>query len=70
MSVQESWLVGLTWVTLTVAVSLRFQPIAYRWAQNLKQFPAFEPQRFVTFFESMASASSEVLAHATTRTDR
>ena len=30
-----------------VEASLRYQPIAYRWAQNLKAYDAPEPQRFV-----------------------
>ena len=50
---------------LTVDVALRFQPIAFRWAKNLQAYDAPEPKRFVTFFESMASASSEQLAQST-----
>jgi hypothetical protein len=47
-----------------VDVELRFQPIGYRWAQNLKPYDAAETQRFVTYYESMASGASEVLARA------
>jgi hypothetical protein len=47
-----------------VEVELRYQPIAFRWAQNLKEYNAPESRRFVTYFEAMASASSEVLARA------
>jgi hypothetical protein len=50
---------------LTVTVALRFQPIAYRWAQNLRAYNAAETRRFVSMFESMAPGSSEVLATAT-----
>ena len=49
---------------LTVRVALRFQPIAYRWAQNLRAYDAKETRLFVSMFESMAPASSEVLATA------
>jgi hypothetical protein len=48
-----------------VSVALRFQPIAYRWAQNLRPYQAAETRRFVAMYESMAPASSEVLAAAT-----
>ena len=52
-----------------VEVELRFQPIAYRWAQNLKSYNAPEPKRFVGYYESMSAGSSETLAtsRATTR---
>lgn len=53
-------------VPFTVTVALRFQPIAYRWAQNLRLYDASETRRFVSMFESMAPASSETLATATT----
>ena len=48
----------------TVDVALRFQPIGYRWAQNLRDYDAMETRRFVSMFESMSAASSEVLATA------
>ena len=48
-----------------VAVELRFQVIAYRWAENLKPYDADEPRRFVRYYESMSAASSEQLAHTT-----
>lgn len=51
-----------------IDVELRFQPIAFRWAQNLKQYDAPEPRRFVSYYEAMSSASSEVLAHTTATT--
>jgi hypothetical protein len=54
----------------TIEVALRFQPIAYRWAQNLKGYAAAEPRRFVSYYESMAAASSEVLARATVTIER
>jgi len=45
-----------------VDVELRFQVIGFRWADNLKPYAAAETKRFVGFYESMASSSSEVLA--------
>jgi hypothetical protein len=50
---------------ITVDVELRYQPIAYRWAQNLASFDAAEPKRFVGYFNGMASESSTVVARAT-----
>ena len=47
-----------------IDVEFRFQPIAFRWAQNLKQYDAPEPRRFVSYYDAMSSASSEVLAHS------
>jgi hypothetical protein len=49
----------------TVAVELRYQPIAYRWADNLRPYSAPEPRRFVSFYDTMSSASSTVLSRAT-----
>jgi hypothetical protein len=48
-----------------VTAELWFQPIAYRWAQNLAEYDAFETNRFVRYYESMASASALVIASAT-----
>ena len=50
---------------VTVDVELRYQPIAYRWAQNLALYDAAEPKRFVGYFNAMASESSTVVATAT-----
>ena len=48
-----------------VEAELWYQPIAYRWAMNLKKYDAMEPNRFVGYYEQTASASGVVLAHAT-----
>jgi hypothetical protein len=48
----------------TVEAELRYQPIGFRWAENLRKYDALEPRRFVQYFESMSSSSSEVLARA------
>lgn len=45
-----------------IVVELWYQPIGFRWAQNLRQRPARETDRFVSYFESMADASGTVLA--------
>jgi hypothetical protein len=44
-----------------IAVELRFQVIGFRWAENLRPYAAEETTRFVRFYESMASSSSELL---------
>jgi cytochrome c551/c552 len=47
-----------------IEVELRFQSIGFRWAENLKKYDAPEPKRFVTYYESMSTVSSEVLSRA------
>jgi len=49
---------------LTVIVKLWYQPIGFRWADNLRSYNAFEPQRFVRYYESLASASAIVVSEA------
>jgi len=46
----------------TVRAALRFQPIAYRWAENLAPYEAFETQRFVRYYRAMAPASALTVA--------
>ena len=48
----------------TVEVELRYQPIAYRWAQNLARYEAREPRAFVSYYNAMAVSSSQVVARA------
>lgn len=48
-----------------VSAELRYQPISYRWARNLRAYDAMETRRFVKWYDAMASGSSEVLASAT-----
>jgi hypothetical protein len=45
-----------------IDAALYYQPIAFRWAQNLKPYAAAETQRFVTYYESMSASASRVLA--------
>jgi hypothetical protein len=49
-----------------VVVELRYQPIAFRWAQNLKAYDADETKRFGAWYEAMSTGSSVVLARAQT----
>jgi hypothetical protein len=48
----------------TVEAELWYQPIAYRWAMNLKPYDAMETKRFVGYYESTAAGSGVMLAHA------
>jgi hypothetical protein len=50
---------------VTVDVELRYQSISFRWAENLRDYDAPEPKRFVSYFEAMASSSSTVLSRTT-----
>ncbi len=51
-----------------VQAELWYQPIAYRWAQNLAPYDTPETNRFVTFYESMSGGSGTVLATGTAAT--
>jgi hypothetical protein len=55
---------------LTIEVNVRYQPIAYRWAQNLAGYDASETRRFVAYYRSMAAESSLVLSQASARLAR
>lgn len=48
-----------------VEAELWFQPISFRWANNLKSYDAAEPQRFVRYYNGMSSGSAVMLARAT-----
>jgi hypothetical protein len=50
-----------------VTVTLRFQPIAFRWAANLNARAAPEITRFAGYFREMAHESSVVIARDSTR---
>lgn len=52
----------------TIEAELLYQPIGFRWANNLKTYnQASEPRRFTTYYDSMAAASATSLAHATAK---
>jgi hypothetical protein len=46
---------------------LCYQPVAYRWAMNLKRYDAEEPRRFTGYYEAMAPASVAVIGRAQAR---
>ena len=50
---------------------LWYQPIGYRWANNLKPYnKAPEPRRFTEYFDAMAKGTGEVLARASAESTR
>ena len=54
----------------TVEAELRYQPIGFRWANNLKKYSrAEEPRRFNTYFNSMQSSTAALLDHYTFKTE-
>jgi len=50
-----------------LVAELRFQPVSFRWARNLRARQAREITRFVAYYEAMASGSSAPVASATVR---
>jgi hypothetical protein len=55
--------------TATVDVELRYQPIAFRWAHNLRGYDAPEPKRFVGYFNELGADASALVARATARVE-
>ena len=51
---------------LEVVAELCYQPIGFRWARNLRQYDAPEPQRFVSYYDEAAGQASTVLARSVT----
>ena len=52
-----------------VGAELWYQPIAYRWAMNLKPYDATEPKRFVGYYQAMASGSAVRLVRTAATTN-
>jgi hypothetical protein len=48
-----------------VEVEFWFQPISFRWANNLKSYKATETERFTGYYDTMSSGSAVMLTHAT-----
>ena len=49
-----------------VVAELCYQPIGFRWANNLKPYgKAAEPRRFTDYYDSMGPAKAVTLAQAT-----
>jgi len=49
---------------LRIEAELWYQPIGFRWANNLKNYTAAEPRRFNAFYDSMTNATAVILARA------
>ena len=47
-----------------VDAELLYQPIGFRWANNLKKYEAPEPRRFTAYYDAMSAASATALARA------
>ncbi len=47
---------------VNVKIELWYQPIGYRWAQNLKEQQSPEIERFIKYYGDMASSSGAILA--------
>jgi hypothetical protein len=47
-----------------IEAELWYQPISYRWAQNLRPYSAFEPRRFVGYYETVSPFSGIMLVRA------
>jgi len=48
-----------------VEAELLYQPLGFRWANNLKKYDAAEPRRFNAYYDSMGPATAVRLAGAT-----
>jgi hypothetical protein len=48
----------------SIDATLLFQPIGFRWADNLRAYKAGEPSRFVTFFDQMSRQTAAPLSRA------
>lgn len=46
----------------SIQAELWYQPIAYRWAHNLKQQEAAEIERFISYFQALSDRSGIILA--------
>ena len=52
-----------------IEAELWYQPIGFRWADNLRPYEAPETRRFVSYYSSMAGSSAIVLARSALRID-
>lgn len=50
---------------LTVTATLWFQPIGFRWADNLRSYDSPETNRFVRYYQSMSSESALAIGTST-----
>jgi hypothetical protein len=47
-----------------VEAELWFQPISYRWADNLRAYDAMEPQRFTRYYDALSAGSAVLVSRA------
>jgi hypothetical protein len=47
-----------------IDAELWYEPIGFRWAHNMAQYPAHEPQRMVKYYESLSPSAAIVLGKA------
>jgi cytochrome c551/c552 len=59
--------VGASSGPFEIQAQLYYQPISFRWAQNLQSYEAAETRRFVSYFNAMSAGSAEVLARTTVK---
>lgn len=50
-----------------VEAELWFQPISYRWANNLKPYDAEEPKRFTGYYDAMSTGSAVLIDRTTAK---
>lgn len=55
---------------LTVEAELLFQPIGFRWAENLRAYTGTEPARFTKYYDAMSGGTAAPLARATVTVTR
>jgi len=53
-----------------IDAELWFQPIGYRWAENLRQYKAEETRRFTRYYDAMAPASAVMLVRTSAQVGR
>lgn len=46
----------------SIDAELYFQPLSYRWNENLKKYDSMEPKRMVGYYESMSAGSAVVIS--------
>lgn len=52
-----------------ISASLWYQPISYRWAENLRQYESIETNRFNNYYDAMSERSGIILASTAINTD-
>lgn len=62
--IQFSMPVGSAQGPFRVEAELWFQPISYRWAENLRAYDAMEPRRFNSYYDAMSSGSAVMVVRA------